>query len=145
MILRKERRDKNEYRINVHWYLVFQEPITLTVLRNRYGLNTPRQRVERIKKNWHKAEEMIHHLEEEYTQYPQEVDENEIAEPYREGNLRQTNVNVHERSLKARAKCIAHYGCYGFNFVAKYGAVGKRAIEVHHITPLSQNQRRICS
>ena len=118
MILRKERRDKNEYRINVHWYLVLQEPITPAVLRNRYGLNTPRQRVERIKKNWHEAEEMIHHLEEEYARIPQEVDEIEITEPHREGNLRQITVNAHERNQKARAKCIAHYGCYVLSVVS---------------------------
>ena len=142
MIERRLRRDRDEYRISVNWYLVLPEPIAPGIRRNRYALKSWRGTARRIIKNRHKAEELIRHLEEEYTRIPQEVDENEIAEPYREGNLRQTNVNVHERSLKARAKCIAHYGCYcavcGFNFVAKYGAVGKRAIEVHHITPLSQ-------
>ena len=142
MIRREERLNANEYRIDVLWYLVLPEPITPRVLRDRYGLESWIGTARRIIKNRHKAEYLIRHLEEEYTRNPQEVDENEIAEPYREGNLHPITVNAHERNQKAKAKCIAHYGCCcavcGFNFEAKYGAVGKGVIEVHHITPLSQ-------
>ena len=142
MIRRKERLDANEYRIDVRWYLVLPEPITPEVLRIRYGLESWIGTVNRIIKNRHKAEELIRQLEAEYTRIPQEVDENEIAESYREGNLRQITVNAHERNQKARAKCIAHFGCFcavcGFDFEAMYGEVGKGVIEVHHMTPLSQ-------
>ena len=142
MIERRQRTDRNEYRIGVHWYLVRPEPITPKVLRNKFGLNSWQGTARRIIKNRHKAEDLIRYLEEECTRIPQEVGENEIAEPHLEGNLRQITVNAHERNQKARAKCISHYGCRcavcGFNFEAKYGEVGKGVIEVHHITPLSQ-------
>ena len=142
MIPRKERLNANEYRIRIDWYLVLQEPIAPEVLRIRYGLQSWIGTVRRIIKNRHKAEELIRYLEEEFARIPQEVDENDIAEPYREGNLRQITVNAHERNQKARADCIAHYGyccaVCGFNFEAKYGEVGNGVIEVHHIIPLSQ-------
>lgn len=141
MIRRKERLNANEYRINVNWYLVLQEPITREVLRNRYGLESWRGIAVPIIKNRHKAEELIHYLEEELARIPQEVDENDITEPYREGNLRQITVNTYERNQKARAKCIDHYGCCcaicGFNFETMYGEVGNGVIEVHHIIPLN--------
>ena len=142
MIPRKERLNANEYRIRIDWYLVLQEPITPEVLRNKYGLQSWIGTVSRIIKNRHKAEELIRYLEEVFARIPQEVGENEIAEPHQEGNLRQITVNAHERNQKARAECIAHFGyccaVCGFNFEAKYGEVGKGVIEVHHMTPLSQ-------
>jgi 5-methylcytosine-specific restriction protein A len=45
-------------------------------------------------------------------------------------------VNVYERSIIARIKCIAHYGlvCFicSFDFDETYGEAGKDYIHVHH-------------
>jgi 5-methylcytosine-specific restriction protein A len=44
------------------------------------------------------------------------------------------------RNLAQRAKRIQGYVCKacGFNFEAKYGALGKQFIEAHHLAPLSE-------
>jgi 5-methylcytosine-specific restriction protein A len=58
-----------------------------------------------------------------------------------EGAKRRVYVNRYERSPKARAACIAHYGCKclvcQLNFGETYGVLGAGYIHVHHIVPLS--------
>jgi 5-methylcytosine-specific restriction protein A len=58
-----------------------------------------------------------------------------------EGGKQRITVNAYERSSKARAACIAHYGmcCQvcGFNFREQYGEIGRGIIHVHHRKPLS--------
>jgi len=70
---------------------------------------------------------------------PEEI---ERPQDYYEGATRKVAVDAYERSARARAKCIEHYGyscaVCGFNFQEKYGAIGKGFIYVHHLTPLSE-------
>ena len=142
MIRRKERLNSNEYRIDIDWYLVRPKPVSPVELKTEYGLKSWRGTVRPIKKNKDKASELVQQLEEEHALFPEEINENEVAEAYREGNLRYTTVNAHERNSKARRACIRHHGCScvvcKFNFEATYGEVGKDFIHVHHIKPLSQ-------
>lgn len=64
------------------------------------------------------------------------------AEKYIEGATKQIRVNVYERNLVARNKCLDHYGyncsACGFSFEKFYGEIGKEYIHVHHIKPLSE-------
>ncbi|MCD4685838.1 MAG: HNH endonuclease [Anaerolineae bacterium] len=68
----------------------------------------------------------------------------EIVGPqhYVEGATRQKMVNAYERNRAARERCIAHYGAVcsvcGFDFPEKYGPVGNKIIDVHHLIPLSE-------
>jgi hypothetical protein len=68
----------------------------------------------------------------------------EIHRPSRlfEGAIRFVAVNVYERSLEARRRCIEHYGesCFvcGFSFAAVYGSVAEGLIHVHHLRALSE-------
>jgi 5-methylcytosine-specific restriction protein A len=61
-------------------------------------------------------------------------------EKYPEGARTSVTINAYERNPKARAACIAYHGCHcavcGFNFVSRYGGLGKDFIHVHHIKPL---------
>ncbi|MGH6873077.1 MAG: HNH endonuclease [Rhizomicrobium sp.] len=55
-------------------------------------------------------------------------------------------VNRYERSPKARARCIAHYGaqcsvCY-LKFEDRYGKLGKGYIHVHHLARISSFKAR---
>lgn len=67
----------------------------------------------------------------------------EVVEPekYVEGATRQVFVNVYERNLIARQKCLDYHGydcsVCGFNFEI-YGDIGKGFIHVHHLTPLAE-------
>lgn len=58
-----------------------------------------------------------------------------------EGSLRRVFVNKYERNPKARAACLAHYGCRctvcGMDFASIYGKQAKGVIHVHHLIPLS--------
>lgn len=70
---------------------------------------------------------------------PEEVLE---VQKYREGVTKQISVNVYERNLEARSKCIEHYGtscsiCQ-FEFIKFYGQIGEGFIHVHHLKPLSE-------
>ncbi len=60
---------------------------------------------------------------------------------YVEGATCQITVNAYERDRRARAACIAHYGCKcsacGFDFEKVYGKIGCGVIHVHHLKPLS--------
>ncbi len=70
--------------------------------------------------------------------YPDELEEEEDA--YIEGAKKTVIVNAYERDPRARAKCIAHFGCKclccGFDFEEKYGTIGKGFIHVHHLVEI---------
>lgn len=74
------------------------------------------------------------------TQIPEEIDPEKLL--LIEGSVHQILVNAYERSLKARTKCIEHYGCIcyvcGFSFSEVYGALGQGFIHVHHLKPLAE-------
>lgn len=61
---------------------------------------------------------------------------------YFEGKMSESTRNISKRNSEARKKCLEHYfpsgehyNCKicGFDFEEKYGEIGKRYIEVHHI------------
>lgn len=72
------------------------------------------------------------------TLYP---DEALPAGSYKEGAVKTVAVNKYERSEKARAACLAHFGynCMAcdFNFEQVYGPRGKQQIHVHHLVKIS--------
>ena len=65
-----------------------------------------------------------------------------------EGEMSEMHAVRHERSQEARRLCLSHYRalhggqvvceCCGFDFGAAYGALGEDFMEVHHLSPLSQ-------
>ena len=67
----------------------------------------------------------------------------EVSSPdsFIEGATKKISVNAYERSPKARAKCIEHYGCRcyicNFDFVEAYGELGQGYIHVHHEVALA--------
>lgn len=70
-------------------------------------------------------------------------------EPYDklEGKKHEASVTRYERDQGNRKKCISHYGyvCQvcGMNFEKTYGELGKDYIEVHHLHPVSQGERKV--
>jgi 5-methylcytosine-specific restriction protein A len=70
----------------------------------------------------------------------QRVDESS-HEKLMEGSKKLVSSHRYERNLKARDKCIKHYGTQcqicGFDFAERYGSIGKGFIHVHHLIPLS--------
>ncbi len=62
-------------------------------------------------------------------------------EELREGGSKTINVNVYERSRKARDACIEKYGpicaVCGFDFERTFGELGKGFIHVHHLKNLA--------
>jgi 5-methylcytosine-specific restriction protein A len=62
------------------------------------------------------------------------------SETFPEGAKTTVVINAYERNPKARAACIAYHGCKcaacGFNFVSRYGELGRDFIHVHHLRPL---------
>ncbi len=64
-----------------------------------------------------------------------------------EGTRADVVLSLPERDTKARAECLSHYGyscmACGFDFSGFYGAIGKRFIHVHHLTPLSEGERTV--
>ncbi|MEN0642310.1 DUF3427 domain-containing protein [Alkalicoccobacillus gibsonii] len=68
---------------------------------------------------------------------PEEVSE---ISNYPEGTVKQITINIYERNLNARKKCIEFYGLNcaicSFNFQETYGILGKDYIHVHHIKEL---------
>jgi 5-methylcytosine-specific restriction protein A len=62
-------------------------------------------------------------------------------EVYTEGRGIVVRVNRYERDLKARKKCIDHYGAScqvcNLDFEEQYGAIGEGFIHVHHTVPIS--------
>ena len=65
-----------------------------------------------------------------------------LGTAYAEGAVRQVMVNRYERDDRARDACIAAFGptcrICGFDFVARYGPVGRGYIHVHHLQPVSK-------
>jgi 5-methylcytosine-specific restriction protein A len=65
----------------------------------------------------------------------------EVPSTVPEGTRRSVLVNVYERSIDGRNKCIDKYGCAcvvcGFDFAQRYGERGKGFIHVHHLKPIS--------
>ncbi len=76
--------------------------------------------------------------EEETILFPEEFPN---GTPLREGRLKSVLVNIYERNPRARLRCIDHYGpscsVCGFDFEAKYGAIGKGFVHVHHLVDLA--------
>jgi hypothetical protein len=67
---------------------------------------------------------------------------------FREGNCQQVTVNKYERDPKARAACLAKFGCVckvcDMNFAEEYGdEIGHGFIHVHHIEMLSGGVRDV--
>ena len=62
--------------------------------------------------------------------------------PEQEGEAKEIISKRYERSRVNREICLAHkgYSCHacGFNFLERYGQLGKDYIEVHHTTPVSE-------
>lgn len=63
-----------------------------------------------------------------------------------EGALKKVLVNKYERNIKARKKCIEHYLCKcivcEFDFIEKYGEIGKDFIHVHHLIEISSIRKQ---
>lgn len=83
----------------------------------------------------------IYLLSDEYagTDYPDEVAQSGL----REGATKKVTVNAFERSARARAECIGHYGakCWvcEFEFQNIYGKeLGAGFIHVHHVVDIAQ-------
>lgn len=70
-------------------------------------------------------------------------------EPYDklEGKKYEASVTRYERDRGNRKRCIAHYGyvCQvcGMNFEQAYGELGNNYIEVHHLHPVAQGERKV--
>ena len=58
-----------------------------------------------------------------------------------EGKIRSIRLTTKERNTAARKRCIEHYGTIcvvcGYDFEAKFGALGRGLIHIHHLTALS--------
>jgi predicted HNH restriction endonuclease len=99
--------------------------------------NTANLNAEKMQKSYRVEEE---EFEDGEFRGADEIEENiKISE----GARKKVDVNVYERSKKARRICIKKYGldCYvcGFNFNDFYGEeVSKNYIHVHHLKPLSE-------
>lgn len=78
-----------------------------------------------------------------------EPTKNPEPEPYDklEGKKHEDTVIRYERDRGNRNECIAHYGyvCQvcGMDFEKTYGELGKSFIEVHHLHPVSQGERKV--
>lgn len=74
--------------------------------------------------------------------FPDEVEE------FVEGATKQVIVNAYERDPKARAACVRHYdySCVicNFNFLEKFGEIGRNFIHVHHLQPISKAKEQHC-
>ncbi len=64
---------------------------------------------------------------------------------YSEGDRYSVQLDQHERSVAARAACLAHHGyncaVCGMNFETFYGQVGHQYVQVHHLKPISDGNR----
>jgi len=69
------------------------------------------------------------------------TDEVQYSAPIIEGRFKRVNVNVYERDVRARRKCLAFYGTRcavcDIDFGEVYGEVGEGYIHVHHLQPLA--------
>jgi len=68
-------------------------------------------------------------------------DELEPGRKYVEGARKQVRVNAYKRDPRARKACLNAHGLNcavcGLNFEARYGAIGKGFIHVHHLNPFA--------
>jgi len=98
----------------------------------RNGLNG------RIYSNMHINEKLLQYI----LKYDLSDDEINDKIDLTEGTKKEIIVNAYERNSMARKRCIAEYGynCFicGFNFLEKYGEIGRDFIHVHHIKSLSE-------
>lgn len=82
---------------------------------------------------------------EENTPIALEIPEQELKDLF-EGAKKQIIINAYERNPKARQLCIKKYGykcCVcGFEFKDFYGDIGIGYIEVHHIKPLNEINKK---
>ena len=71
-----------------------------------------------------------------------EINEELIADGFPEGRLKRIEVNAYERSRVNRAICISTCGtsciACGFDFLERYGEIGRDFIHVHHVVPVSK-------
>lgn len=67
----------------------------------------------------------------------------EIGTPSKfwEGAIKRVTVNRYERDKVARLRCIEYWGSNcavcGFDFLSRFGELGRGFIHVHHLTPIS--------
>lgn len=76
--------------------------------------------------------------EETYYTQPDEIS---TTDKLTEGSVKQVYVNIYERNVNARKRCITHHGCICsvclFDFEKTFGEIGKGFIHVHHIKEIS--------
>ena len=81
------------------------------------------------------------HLEARRAAFAKLPEETPHPERYVEGAVVQITVNAYERNGRARAACIAHWGCAcqacGMTFEERYGPRAMGYIHVHHLRPLA--------
>ncbi len=99
-----------------------------------YFENLGKGKINGIREIWQKYNSLINNIEENYLLTESEDD-------YIEGKAKKVYVNIYERDLKARKKCIEYYGnrCFVCGIVLSevYGILGADYIQVHHIIELS--------
>ncbi|KJR45060.1 Hnh endonuclease [Desulfosporosinus sp. I2] len=75
----------------------------------------------------------------------EEISEKEAIHLF-EGAKKQITVNAYERNPEARRECIKEYGykcsVCGFDFAESYGDIGIGFIEVHHLKPLNEINKK---
>lgn len=136
-----------EYRIDVHWFLIFPDkPIDVARLREILGRKSrwsPSEAVTSVVSGFEGIEELIANLvSRAQFNYPEEV-----VEPCRlpEGAVTTIKVNSYERNSKARSICIKRHGaCCAvckISFKQYYGELGRDYIHVHHLKPLSVERK----
>ena len=132
--------DDPEYSINVHWFIDLRGyQINVADVIKKVGYQ-PRGAVRRIVKR----KEEIASLVDKFSAKQKFVPPDEIEQPetYHEGALVTITVNAYERNIKARRKCIEHWGVLcavcKMNFFENYGPLGQGYIHVHHLIPLSE-------
>ncbi|MGA2217681.1 MAG: HNH endonuclease [Terracidiphilus sp.] len=89
------------------------------------------------------ASKSAHRVPLQHSLLPEEISD---PETFPEGGRKSIIVNGYERNLRARKVCIKHFGplcsVCGFDFVMRYGALGKGFIHVHHIVKISAIGKR---
>lgn len=77
----------------------------------------------------------------------EDIEALQIEESYKEGKLRSTLINKHERNPKIRAAAVKAHGtrCQvcSFSFAEAYGTHGEGFIEVHHLYPVSEYDKEV--
>ena len=87
--------------------------------------------------------EIIWRFDENPYGLPEEIDPVILSEPkfFYEGTITSVQVNKYERNPLARRMCIEHFGCLcnvcKFDFLKRYGDLGRNYIHVHHIIPMA--------